>query len=127
MPAHPLARPQVLLGLGLAAAVLLVLALARGLVPLSVPGMRTTAHPPCAQLPSDAAVERAIHTHHATVRRLVAIGADVSVRADQPCDGAERDRAVLRIGYRYDRSGSAVRDVITRADGFGVPVVIERD
>lgn len=86
---------------------------------LRLPGSADSTRPPCAQLPTVVAVERALSVNPTLVERIEAVGDGVEVSVAQPCE--EPERALVRVTFSSEVERTGV-DAILREDGFGMPV-----
>lgn len=83
-------------------------------------------HPPCEQLPTAATVGAALDRNPDLAAELESLGRGVAVGVGRPCGGGA-DRALVEVRYGTDGEHDAVADLLTRRDGFGVPVsLVER-
>ncbi|PZM97325.1 MAG: hypothetical protein DIU79_02875 [Actinobacteria bacterium] len=78
-------------------------------------------HPPCEELPTRAEADAGLAANRALVEELEALGRGVSVRVGTPCP-QEGDRALIEVTYGSAAEREAIRDLLARRDGFGVPV-----
>jgi|GEM_PF-6076719 len=84
---------------------------------VALPGQQASTHPPCAELPTPAAVTHALGQHTSLVKQLQGIGTQVSVGT--PCDG-QPDKALVLITYKSAAQQDGIV-AIMNSDGFGVP------
>lgn len=100
----------------------LILAAAVAYAGFGIGGKSQQAHPPCDELPSAAAVQDAIEQHSELTAQLEQAGPSVSVDVGRPCGGA--DQALVDVRYTGEQDKKKAEDVLTHADGFGVPVIL---
>lgn len=105
-----------------ACAVVATLAVVLGAV--GPPGS-TVVRPPCDRLPQRTQVESALAEHADLVRALEATGSGVGVRAGRPC-ADDPDRSLVTVTWSSGAEREAVDRLLTRSDGFGVPVEVVR-
>ena len=82
--------------------------------------------PACGELPSGSAVATALAGHRDLTAQIEAVGSGVHVTRRSPCSD-QPDRALVTITYRTSSERTKVDDVLTTADGFGVPVELVED
>ncbi|MBT1618123.1 hypothetical protein KK090_02525 [Curtobacterium flaccumfaciens pv. poinsettiae] len=80
-------------------------------------------HPPCDQLPQKSEVQSAIESHADLVDTLQRQGDDVSVSIGTPCSSPAA-AALVQVSYGNSDERSKIETVLTKADGFGVPVSV---
>lgn len=83
-------------------------------------------HPPCEELPTRAEAAAGLARHRALADEIEALGKGVSVRVGTPCSDGQ-DRALIEVTYGSDAQRDAIRDLLARRDGFGVPVHLVAD
>jgi len=80
-------------------------------------------HPPCDQLPSAAQARDALEDNPGLVSQLRDAGSGVSVGVDSPgCDNG--NQALIDVTYSTGEERDHIDAVLTRSDGFGVPVYV---
>jgi len=80
-------------------------------------------HPPCDQLPTKAHARHALEGNPGLVTRLSEAGSGVAVGVDSPgCDNG--NQALIDVTYSTDEERDRIDAVLTRSDGFGVPVYV---
>lgn len=94
-------------------------ALLNGWIPMS----RDT-HPPCDQLPSQAEAAEALASHEDLAGEIKALGDDITVGVGKPCPG--QDRGLVMVSYDTKSERNAIADLLSRREGFGVPVHLEK-
>ncbi len=82
---------------------------------------RSSTHPPCEQLPSANAVDAALRDHADLSRAITDVSPDVHVSVGRPCAGLD-DAALVQVSFRTSEQRHAIEDVLSRTEGFGVPV-----
>ncbi|MCS6711597.1 hypothetical protein JSY14_05990 [Brachybacterium sp. EF45031] len=107
-----------ILGLIVVAGVLGAAALFGGLFPRSA-----TTHPPCDELPTSQEVDAALAAHSELAEQLTAQGTEITVQVANPCTDAP-DAALIQVNYATDQERTKIDQVLTNADGFGVPVYV---
>jgi hypothetical protein len=108
--------------IGVAAALLVAgigAVLLYGLIPTS-----GDAHPPCDQLPTVAEATSGLAGNPGLADEIEGVGDGVAVEVGKPCSEGE-DRALVKVTYESDSERDAIRDLLMRGDGFGVPVYLE--
>jgi hypothetical protein len=114
-------KTKIAIGVGLALVLAVVVAavlFVRGMV-----GNANVAHPPCDQLPTSAEVTKALAEHKDLAEEIEALGNGVGVKVYNPCSGNE-DRGLIKVVYGSDSEQQAINDLISRRDGFGVPLYV---
>jgi len=91
-------------------------ALLNGWIPVS----RDT-HPPCDQLPTVAEVNAALTSHQDLAEEIKALSNDITVEVGKPCSD-DQDRGLVMVSYGSKSERDAIADLLSRRDGFGVPV-----
>jgi hypothetical protein len=105
--------------IGVVAGSLLVvgaIALLNGWIPIS----RDT-HPPCDQLPTVAEATAALASHQDLAEEIKALGNGIEVEVIKPCLD-DPDRALIKVSYGSRSERNAIADLLSRREGFGVPV-----
>lgn len=78
-------------------------------------------HPPCDQLPNVTEADAALSRHQDLVEEIKALGDDITVEVGKPCpDDENRGLVMVSYGSRFEHD--AISDLLSRRDGFGVPV-----
>lgn len=85
----------------------------------------TSTHPPCDQLPTSAQVEKALQDHPDLAGQLRALDPEVQVGVGRPCT-IPADAALVQVSYRTGDQERAIQELLSRANGFGVPVHLVR-
>lgn len=89
-------------------------------------GTRAQAHPPCEELPGVAEVDAALRSAPDLTALIEQQGDDVRVQIGRPCGGDPV--AVVEVSYKDAADLGKIEEVLTQADGFGVPVtVVQRE
>ncbi|PCK72199.1 hypothetical protein PL1_0751 [Paenibacillus larvae subsp. larvae B-3650] len=91
-------------------------ALLNGWIPVS----RDT-HPPCDQLPTVAEATAALASHQGLAKEIKALGDGIAVEVGKPCPD-DQDRGLVMVSYASRSERDAIADLLSRRDGFGVPV-----
>lgn len=91
-------------------------ALLNGWIPVS----RDT-HPPCDQLPTVAEVNTALASHQGLAEEIKSLSDDITVEVGKPCSD-DQDRGLVMVSYGSKSERDAIADLLSRRDGFGVPV-----
>ncbi|MEV8515390.1 hypothetical protein [Dactylosporangium sp. NPDC051484] len=88
--------------------------------------MSSDTHPPCEQLPTAAEANAALARNQALAQDIEALGGGISVGVGSPCPKGQ-DRALIQVTYESKSERDAIGGLLTRRDGFGVPVyLVER-
>ncbi len=90
-----------------------------GVIPTS-----NDAHPPCDQLPTVAEATSGLAANRGLAEEIEGVGDGVTVEVGKPCSDGE-DRGLVKVTYESSSERDAIRDVLMRGDGFGVPVQLE--
>lgn len=83
-------------------------------------------HPPCDQLPSEAAATSGLNANKALADEIKALGKNISVKVGKPCP-AGQDRALIEVTYGSSSEREAISNLLGNRDGFGVPVYLVED
>ncbi|GIN86166.1 hypothetical protein J6TS2_25520 [Heyndrickxia sporothermodurans] len=105
--------------IGIVVGLLLVVgavALLNGWIPVS----RDT-HPSCDQLPTVAEATAALASHQGLAKEVKALGDGIAVEVGTPCPD-DQDRGLVMVSYGSRSERDAITDLLSRRDGFGVPV-----
>lgn len=82
------------------------------------------AHPPCDQLPTVAEATSGLAGNRGLADAIEGVGDGVAVEVGKPCSDGE-DRGLIKVTYGSNSERDAIRDLLMRGDGFGVPVYLE--
>ena len=118
-------RPKYRRGIIVALAVMIVGGLAAGAIVLGgiFPLGGGNTHPPCEQLPTAAQSRDALEGNPRLVSQLKEAGSGVAVRVESPgCDN--ENQALIDVTYSTEEEHDHIDAVLTRSDGFGVPVYV---
>ena len=105
--------------IGIVVGLLLVVgavALLNGWIPVS----RDT-HPPCDQLPTVAEVTEALASRQGLAEEIKALDDNITVEVGKPCPD-DQNRGLVMVSYGSKSERDAIADLLSRRDGFGVPV-----
>lgn len=102
-------------------AVLLLVAGAVALLNGWVPVTRDT-HPPCDQLPTVAEATAALASHQGLAEEIIALGDGITVEVGKPCP--DQDRGLILVSYGTRSERDAIAGLLSRSEGFGVPVYL---
>ncbi|MFD1394788.1 hypothetical protein ACFQ49_05315 [Kroppenstedtia eburnea] len=86
-----------------------------------IPVSREDTHPPCDQLPTVAEATAALAGHQGLAEEIKALGDGIAVEVGKPCPD-DQDRGLVKVGYGSRSERDAITDLLSRRDGFGVPV-----
>lgn len=78
-------------------------------------------HPPCDQLPTVAEAKDALANDQDFAEEIKALGDSIAVEVGTPCPD-DQDRGLIMVSYRSKAERGAVVDLLSRRDGFGVPI-----
>ncbi|MCY8550057.1 hypothetical protein [Bacillus haynesii] len=78
-------------------------------------------HPPCDQLPNVTEANAALARHQDLVEEIKALGDDITVEVGKPCPD-DQNRGLVKVSYGSRSEHDAISDLLSRRDGFGVPV-----
>ncbi|MFD1436363.1 hypothetical protein ACFQ5F_15840 [Kroppenstedtia eburnea] len=78
-------------------------------------------HPPCDQLPSVAEATAALASNQSLAEEIKALGDGIAVKVGKPCP-EDQDRGLVMVSYGSRSERDAIADLLSRRDGFGVPV-----
>ena len=117
-------RPIVMTLLAAVAVLLVGVAVLSGAI--RVPGSSDDAHPPCDQLPQQEQAAHAVAVHADLVARIKAVGAGVKVEPTRPCQD-QPDKGLVTITDGTSAERDSVKTILTKTDGFGVPVQLGKD
>lgn len=84
------------------------------------PSSRDT-HPPYDQLPTVAEATEALAGHQDLAEEIKALGNGIEVEVNKPCLD-DPDRALIKVSYGSRSERNAIADLLSRREGFGVPV-----
>lgn len=90
----------------------------KGWIPIS----RDT-HPPCDQLPTVAEASAALAGHQDLAEEIKALGDGIEVEVGKPCPD-DQDRGLIMVTYGSKAERDAIADLLSRSEGFGVPVYL---
>lgn len=82
-------------------------------------------HPPCDQLPTVEETTDVLAEHEVFIKEIEALGEYIEVKLGRPC-GEDQNRGLIKINYKTKPEYDAVRDFLTRSEGIGVPVYLEK-
>ncbi|MBU5268237.1 hypothetical protein [Virgibacillus proomii] len=105
--------------IGIVVGLLLVVgavALLNGWIPVS-----KDTHPPCDQLPTVAEVTEALASHQGLAEEIKALDDNITVEVGKPCPD-DQNRGLVMVSYGSKSERDAIADLLSRRDGFGVPV-----
>lgn len=78
-------------------------------------------HPPCDQLPTIAEATTALDNHESFAKEIEKLGDGIKVEVGKPCpDDQERGLVLVRYDSKSERD--AINNLLSRSEGFGVPV-----
>ncbi|MCY8088454.1 hypothetical protein MOB87_12440 [Bacillus sonorensis] len=78
-------------------------------------------HPPCDQLPNVAEATAALARHRDLAEEIKALGDGITVEVGKPCPD-DQNRGLVMVSYGSRSEHDASSDLLSRRDGFGVPV-----
>ncbi|WP_100331036.1 hypothetical protein [Bacillus xiapuensis] len=78
-------------------------------------------HPPCGQLPSVSEAAVALENHERFAKEIEKLGDGVKVEVVKPCPD-HQDRGLVQVSYNSKSEHDAISKLLTRNEGFGVPV-----
>lgn len=78
-------------------------------------------HPSCDQLPTVVEATEALSSHQDLVGEIKALGDDIAIEVGKPCPD-DQDRGLVLVSYGSKSERDAIADLLSRRDGFGVPV-----
>ncbi|AEP01263.1 hypothetical protein QQ991_17050 [Weizmannia coagulans] len=83
-------------------------------------------HPPCNQLPTVSKVDEAIASHQKLTKEIKSIGDDITVEVGRPCS-KDQNRGLVMVKYGTKTERKAIDDLLSRRNGFGVPVYLVKN
>ncbi|MBB4826116.1 hypothetical protein HNO89_003353 [Sporosarcina luteola] len=78
-------------------------------------------HPPCDQLPSVADATVALENHKDLIKKIENLGGGIQVEIGKPCPD-DQNRGLVQVSYETKLERDSVDELLTRSEGFGVPV-----
>lgn len=81
----------------------------------------TYTHPPCDQLPSVSKATIALEKHRDFVQEIEKLGDGIQVEVGKPCL-ADQGLGLVQVSYNSKLERDAINNLLTRGEGFGVPV-----
>ena len=78
-------------------------------------------HPPCEKLPSVEEAIQALENNKDFTREIESLGSSILVEVEQPCTDDQK-RALIQVTYQSKSEEKAIRHLITKSEGFGVPI-----
>ncbi|MBS4222403.1 hypothetical protein [Lederbergia citrea] len=82
-------------------------------------------HPPCDQLPSIAEATVALENHENFAKEIEKLGDGIKVEVGKPCPD-DQDRGLVQVSYNSKSERDAISELLSRSEGFGVPVHLEK-
>ncbi|AST90137.1 MULTISPECIES: hypothetical protein [Sutcliffiella] len=107
---------KIMIGVVFLLLVVLAFALLNGWFPVS----RDT-HPPCEQLPTTAEATSALASNESLAEEIKALGDGITVEVGKPCND-DQERGLVLVSYSTKSERDAISDLLSRREGFGVPV-----
>jgi hypothetical protein len=78
-------------------------------------------HPPYDQLPTVAEATAALARHQGLAEEIKALGDGIAVEVSKPFPD-HQDRGLIMVSYGSRSERNAIADLLSRREGFGVPV-----
>lgn len=78
-------------------------------------------HPPCDQLPTVAEATAALDNHENFAKEIEKLGDGIKVEVGKPCPD-DQERGLVLVKYDLKSERDAINDLLSRSEGFGVPI-----
>lgn len=78
-------------------------------------------HPPCNQLPTVAEASAALDNHKNIAKEMENLGDGIKVEVGKPCSD-DLERGLILVSYDSKSERDAINNLLSRSEGFGVPV-----
>lgn len=78
-------------------------------------------HPPCDQLPTVAEATTSLDNHKNFAKEIEKLGDGIKVEVGKPCPD-DRERGLVLVRYDSKSERDAISNLLSRSEGFGVPV-----
>jgi len=78
-------------------------------------------HPPCGQLPNVNKVTKELADHQELAEEVKTMGENIAVEVGKPCSN-DQSQALIQVRYDKKSERDAISNLLSRRDGFGVPV-----
>ncbi|MGN1400421.1 MAG: hypothetical protein ACI4XL_02865 [Bacillus sp. (in: firmicutes)] len=82
-------------------------------------------HPPCEQLPTVAEAALALENNQDLAEEIKALGDGIAVEVGEVCPD-NQDRGLIKVSYATKSEHNSIADLLSRREGFGVPVHLEK-
>ena len=82
-------------------------------------------HPPCDQLPTVMDAAAALDNHEKFAKEIEMLGDGIKVEVGKPC-AEDQGRGLVLVRYESKSEREAINDLLSRSEGFGVPVLLEK-
>ncbi|GIP37164.1 hypothetical protein J31TS4_04440 [Paenibacillus sp. J31TS4] len=82
-------------------------------------------HPPCDQLPTVAEATAALENHEQFAKEIEKLGEGIEVEVGKPCKN-DQERGLVLVRYDSKPERDAINKLLSRSEGFGVPVHLEK-
>lgn len=78
-------------------------------------------HPPCDKLPSVAEATAALENHENLAKEIEKLEDGIKVEVGKPCSD-DQERGLVSVSYDSKAERDAINNLLSRREGFGVPV-----